>query len=196
MRKEKQQELERYLNEFKTIGVNKLDSCNKFLTVDVSKYYLNNGKVIIREKLLKNGRDGNAVIILPITKENEVILTIEPRVCTQEGVVIGFPAGYIEDGENPIEAAARELQEETGYKAKELIELDGFYQDEGCSSGYNTIILATGCVKVSNQMLDKDEFIHYFLCSIQEVYELLDNKIIKGANSQLALLKVKKLIEK
>ena len=106
-----------------------------------------------------------------------------------------FPAGYIEEGESAISAARRELLEETGFQAQELIELDGFYQDEGCSSAYNTIVLARGCFKVSNQMLDKDEFIRYFICSVEEANEMLDNKIIKGANSQLALLKAKELIK-
>lgn len=196
MRKEKQEELNCYMNEFKTKGITKLEINNRFLTVDVYKYQLNNGEELIREKLVKNGQDGSAVIIVPVTIDNEVIMTIEPRVCTREGVGVGFPAGYIENGESPIEAASRELQEETGYKAQELIELDGFYQDEGCSSAYNIIVLAKGCVKVSNQMLDKDEYIKYFLCNVDESYEMLNNGTIKGANSQLALLKAKELIRK
>ena len=196
MRKEKQEELARYIDEFKTNSVTKLDINNSFLTIDVYKYKLNNNQEIIREKVIKNGSDGSAVIIVPVTIDDEMIMTVEPRVNTLEGVGIGFPAGYIEKGESPIDAASRELLEETGYKAKNLIELDGFYQDEGCSSAYNTIVLATGCVKVSNQMLDKDEFIKYFICSIEEAYEMLDNKVIKGANSKLALLEVKELIKK
>ena len=196
MRKEKQEELTRYINEFKTNSVTNLNINNRFLTIDVAKYQLNNGKEIIREKLIKNGNDGSAVIIVPVTVDNEMILTIEPRVNTLEGVGIGFPAGYVEKGETCVEAASRELLEETGYRAHELIEIDGFYQDEGCSSAYNTIVLAKGCVKVSDQMLDKDEFIHYFLCNIEEAYEMLYNKTIKGANSKLALLEVKELIKK
>lgn len=196
MRKEKQEELASYLKEFQTKKVTKLEVNNKFLTVDVYQYQLNNGEEIIREKLMKNGKDGSAVIILPVTTNNEIVMTVEPRVCTKEGVGIGLPAGYMEEGESSLVAASRELLEETGYKAQTLIELDNFYQDEGCSSSYNSIVLATGCVKVSNQMLDDSEFIHYFLCSIAEAYEMLDNKIIKGANSKLALLEAQPFIKK
>jgi len=45
-------------------------------------------------------------------------------------------------------------------------------------------------------MLDKDEFIHYSLCSIADAYEMLDNGIIKGGNSQLAMLRAKELLKR
>lgn len=198
MHKEKLEELEKFIEEFKTVQVTPLPFReSKFLKVTSAKYQLNNGKEIIREKIVKNNKDGSAVIIVPVTKENQMIIAVEPRVNTKETVGIGFPAGYIEDGESVIEAAKRELQEETGYVAEELVKLGhGFYQDEGCYSAYNHIVLATGCVKVSNQMLDKDEFIHYSLCTIAEAYEMLDNGIIKGGNSQLALLRAKELLKR
>ena len=198
MRNEKQEELERYIEEFKTIKVTPLHfRKGKFLKVTSAKYLLNNGQEIIREKVVKNHKAGDAVVILPVTQENEIILTIESRVHTKETVGIGLPAGYIEKGETSMDAAIRELQEETGYQAKELVELgNGFYQDEGCYRAYNKIVLATGCVKVSKQMLDESEFIHYFLCGIAEAYEMLDNGIIKGGNSQLALLHAKELLKR
>lgn len=198
MRKEKQAELERFIEEFQTVKVTPLRfRRSRFLKVNSAKYHLNNGKEIIREKIVKNNKDGSAVIIVPVTKDNQMILAVEPRVNTKETVGIGFPAGYIEEKESVIEAAKRELQEETGYQAVELVELgNGFYQDESCYSAYNHIVLATGCVKLSKQMLDQDEFIHYSLCTIAEAYEMLDNNTIKGGNSQLALLYAKELLKR
>lgn len=198
MHRKTQEELEKYIEEFQTVKVTPLRfRRNKFLKVKSFRYLLNNGKEIIREKIVKNNKDGSAVIIIPVTKDNQMIIAVEPRANTKETVGIGFPAGYIKNNESVVEAAKRELQEETGYQAIELVELgSGFYQDEGCYSAYNHIVLATGCVKISNQMLDQDEFIHYSLCTIAEAYEMLDNNIIKGGNSQLALLRAKELLKR
>ncbi len=197
MRKEKLEELARYQEDYQIIGNEEVNIMPKqsFLTTTRRRYLLANGKMLVREKLLKQGRNGDAVIIVPVTLDGEVVMTIEPRVHTKEGVGIGFPAGYIEKGETPIMAAKRELQEETGYQGQEFTLLGGCYQDEGCSSAYNSIVLAKGCLKVSEQMLDKDEFIHYFICRVDEAYEMLDNGIIKGANSQLALEKAKQYLK-
>ena len=197
MRKEKLEELARYQEDYRIVRNEEVYSfsLHPFLTTTAERYFLANGKMLVREKLLKQGRNGDAVIIVPVTLDKEVVMIVEPRVHTKEGVGIGFPAGYIEKEETPIMAARRELQEETGYQAQEFTLIGGCYQDEGCSSAYNSIVLAKGCLKVSEQMLDKDEFIHYFICRVDEVYEMLNNGLIKGANSQLALEKAKQYLK-
>lgn len=197
MRKEKLEELAHYQEDYRIINEEEVVEEKKtpFLTTTSRRYLLANGKTLVREKLWKKGMNGDAVIIVPVTLDGEMVMTIEPRVHTKEGVGIGFPAGYIEKGETPIIAAKRELQEETGYQGREFTLLGGCYQDEGCSSAYNSIVLAEGCLRVSEQMLDKDEFVHYFICRVDEAYEMLDNGIIKGANSQLALEKAKQYLK-
>ena len=74
-----------------------------------------------------------------------------------------MPAGYVEKGEQPQDSALRELKEETGYVPENIIKIDSFYQDEGCSSAYNHIFLALNCIKKYPQQLDKDELIRYML---------------------------------
>ena len=71
---------------------------SSFITSIPYSFTLNNGKVIEREKLLKNGQDGSAAIIMPITSDNEILTVIEPRVFTERTVAVSFPAGYIEKG--------------------------------------------------------------------------------------------------
>ena len=194
MRKEKLLELKRYINELKTIKMERIDTESKFLKTEVYDCSLNNGNTIRRERLIKGNNNGSAVIILPITVENEVLLVVEPRVFTKKSVGVGLPAGYIEYGEKDLDAAFRELKEETGYEATRLINLGGFYQDTGCSSAYNKMFLALGCEKTSNQSLDKDEFVKYFLCKPEEMLELIDLGYIQGGNALLTIEKAKKYI--
>ena len=152
MRKEKLEELARYQEDYQIIGNEEVNIMPKqsFLTTTRRRYLLANGKMLVREKLLKQGRNGDAVIIVPVTLDGEVVMTIEPRVHTKEGVGIGFPAGYIEKGETPIMAAKRELQEETGYQGQEFTLLGGCYQDEGCSSGENADIKVGNALPLMN----------------------------------------------
>ena len=106
-------QIEKYFQELKTLQMIE-GSEGKFLTTKSYKCKLNNGQTITREKVLKNGSDGSASIILPITEDNKVILAVEPRVFTKRTVDVGLPAGYIEPGEDAVVAAKRELLEETG----------------------------------------------------------------------------------
>lgn len=196
MRKEKKEELENIIDSLKTIKKEKLTKEPRFIKSEVYKCSLNNDKTITREKILKNNKDGSAAIILPVTSDNNVVLTVEPRVFSKRTVGIGVPAGYIEDGENSYTSALRELEEETGLVPDKLTKMGGFYQDMGCSSAYNEIFLATGCRWLKNQNLDESEYIKYFECTYDEALELIDMNYIEGCNAVITLNKAKKYIKK
>lgn len=195
MRKEKLEELKQYIEELKVIKFSTLPVDGKFLKSRVYDCTLNNGETIRREKLLKGNMDGSAAVILPITKENNVVLTVEPRVFTKRTVGLSVPAGYIEQNELGIEAAVRELAEETGYVPGEIFSLGGFYQDEGISSAYNQLFIATNCEKKTEQNLDSGEFIKYFECTYDEALELMDNGYIEGCNAFITLTKAKQYLK-
>lgn len=196
MREEKIEELEKIINSLKTIKKEKLTKEPRFIRSEVYRCHLNNDKTITREKILKNNKDGSAAIILPVTSDNNVVLTVEPRVFSKRTVGIGIPAGYIEDGEDSYVAALRELEEETGLVPDKLTKMGGFYQDMGCSSAYNETFLATGCKWLKNQNLDESEYIKYFECTYDEALELVNMNYIEGCNAVIALNKAKKYIKK
>lgn len=206
MRKEKLEELKNDIKELQTItkerqkeefiyqGTEPIQR-KGFLKVESYNCKLQNGRIIPRERIVKRGNDGNAVIILPITKEGNVLLVVQPRVFTKETVCVELPAGYSEKEENPLTAGKRELEEETGYVPDEMKLLASFYQDQGCSAAYNHSILALGCTKAKEQNLDKDEIIRYFECSFKEVIELIDHGYITDIQSLYTIEKAKTYIK-
>ena len=159
----------------------------EFIKVKKGLYELNNGAILKREEIIKGDGGGNAAIILPLTKEGNVLLTVQPRVFTKNVIPVEFPAGYIDKEEKGKDAAIRELEEETGYTCSDIKKLISYYQDQGCSRAYNDIYLALGCEKVKEQKLDKDEYVEYFECSYDEMLELAHNEIICDAGSLLAI---------
>lgn len=187
-------EIEKIFNEYKTINKIKKEG-NKFLSIESYICELNNGKKITREKILKGGIDGSAVIVLPITKDNKVLLAIEPRVFTERTVDIGLPAGYIDNNEEPIEAALRELKEETGYVSDNIKYLGKFYQDQGCSSALNHYFIAFNCEKKYNQNLDESEFIKYIKVDFNELNTLINEGYITSLNSAFTIEKAKQYIK-
>lgn len=214
MEKKSLQELRTLLEELKTVKktlvpksevysscIRKIDGVDYIALDDLSKGQfvtneryicsLNNGEDIVREKIQKARKDGSAVIVIPVTEDNEIIVTVEPRVFTEKTVGVGFPAGYIEKDEDASVAALRELQEEVGVIPKRLIPLASFYQDEGISAAKNTAYLALGCTEGHEKNPDEGEFVEYFKCSFNEVLELQEEGYIEGSNSIIAIEKAK-----
>ena len=97
----------------------------KRIQVDEIEYF-DGEKKIYREHV----KAGEAVVILPITKDNKVIMVQEPRTPIGQ-VILALPAGMIEPGEIPEVAAIRELEEETGYLASNVEFLREYYPSVG-----------------------------------------------------------------
>lgn len=94
--------------------------------------------------------------IVPLTKNGEVILVKQYRHGVREALW-EFPGGVVEDEEEPLEGAKRELLEETGCVASDMIEIARLYPNPALQTNTLYCFLARDVEKVSEQSLDAGE---------------------------------------
>ena len=154
-----------------------------FLQIIRETYRLPNGNIVSKEKNIKN-RGKDSVIIIAITQENEYIITFQNRI--KDKIIAEFPAGYIENNETPIEAAKRELKEETGYVSDNLFIIDEAYTTPGTDNSKTYIVIANNCIKIDKKSENGTELVEYGLFSEKELEYLINKKIMNGAMNKLA----------
>ena len=103
------------------------------------------------------------------------------------------PAGKLEKGEDPLECATRELSEETGFTADEIISLGTDYTSPGYSTETLYIYLARGLHR-GEKHLDEGEFLSVEKHHIDELVELVMNGEIADGKTIIAVLKAKWLL--
>lgn len=123
-----------------------------------------------REAIYDRVKHANSVSVLPVNDEGQVLLVNQYRVGV-EGDLLELPAGVIDAGEQPLEAAHRELREEVGMDCAEMIHLGGFYLVGGYCTEFMNVYLALG-LKVDPLPADEDEFLTVQRMSLEEVYRL------------------------
>jgi ADP-ribose pyrophosphatase len=145
------------------------------------KVMLPNGRITLRDIVQHPG----AVGILAITDLNEVILVEQFRYATGKKL-LEIPAGTIEQNENIEACVFRELEEETGYKAKKTRKLVSCYTSPGYSSEVLHIYLAEDLVETTSKA-EEDEILEVVKMSLEDALELVKSNQIIDAKTILAL---------
>lgn len=170
------------LNEIQLTSEEIYDGCIVHLYKDTVQ--LPNGRTSTREVI----RHVGAVAVVPMTDDGQVVVERQFRYPLNE-VITEIPAGKLDGkSEDKLSAAKRELEEETGYLAKEWIPLGDFVPTVAYCDEVITLYLARGLHK-GVRHLDEDEFLNVTLMSLEDlVQEVMDGKITDG-KTQTAILK-------
>ncbi|UOD34130.1 NUDIX hydrolase [Deferribacteraceae bacterium V6Fe1] len=118
------------------------------------------------------------VTIIPITSDNKFVLVKQYRIGTEE-TTFEFPGGAINKGEDKLNAALRELKEETGIEPKEIKLLGEVHPNPAFMSNKAYVYLATGCEFKYDLNLDMFEDIELITLSKNELEEYIKDGIIK-----------------
>lgn len=154
----------------------------KIINLNIHKVILPNNTVAYREVITHPG----AVAILPIDKEGKILFVKQFRKAVEEEL-LEIPAGKMEAGEDPEKCALRELEEETGFLASQLIFISTIYTSPGFSNEVIHIYLAKDLI-VGKRNLDEDEFIDLYKYNFIEALNLIKSGKIKDAKTIAAIL--------
>lgn len=142
-----------------------------------------------------DGNEGHFVImdapdwVIVIPEINGNFLMVKQWRHGNNSLSIEFPGGVINSGEKPEVAAAREMEEETGYKAGKLIYLGCANPNPALMKNRVHFFVAEDLQGSGEQNLDEDEYVDYMQIPASEVYTKIGSKDYPHALMMAALLK-------
>lgn len=154
----------------------------------VDEVELPNGNKSIREIV----RHPGAVCVVPVTDEGEVIMVRQFRYAFGE-VLLEVPAGKLEPNEDPLAAALRELEEESGVVAGRVEHIGELYTTVAIFDERIQVYLATELTYKSAHP-DSDEFLEVEKIPLKTLVDKVMNGEIKDAKTQIAILKAEKIL--
>ncbi len=175
--------------EEKTLSVKEVYN-GKIIRVTREVALLENGEKTIRELVHHSG----GVCVLPIDRSGDVYFVKQFRY-PYKAVLLEIPAGKREEGEDPISCGTRELKEEIGATAGNIISLGKLYPTVAYDTEIIYMFLATD-LTFSDNHLDEDEFIDVVKIPFDKAYEMVLNDEIPDAKTQLAILRSRDFIKK
>ena len=145
----------------------------------------------------RNGKSFKAVIlefhdwvnVVAVTPEKKIIVVKQFRFGVSK-TTVETPAGIMEEGETPEQAAQRELEEETGYTSRNWRYLGWFEANAAYQTNVCHFLLALDVVKTHPVKLDEGEDIAVDELSFDELSKTIEQGQMRNALSVLALSRV------
>ncbi|WP_427981045.1 ADP compounds hydrolase NudE [Agarivorans sp.] len=164
---------------------------SRFFKIEALHLEFSNGETRIYERLVGAGR--GAVMVLPITEDNQLLLISEYAAGT-ERYELGFVKGLIDSGETPLQAANRELQEEVGLKAQDLQLLTELSVAPGYFSSHMSVFVAHDLLP-SVLEGDEPEPLEIIKWPLNDIEALYTRKDFSEARSVASLLLLEKWLK-
>ena len=160
----------------------------RIFTVKRKQVELENGHTREREVVMHNG----GAAVLPVDDDGNIYLIRQFR-SPFEQEVLEIPAGKLEKGEDPFEAAKRELSEETGFTAKHYFDLGQVWPTVGFCSEILYIWMATGLTRGETHF-DEDEFVTTVKLPLDDAWNMCMDGTIKDSKTLVAIMKAKEIL--
>ncbi|AOT69228.1 NUDIX hydrolase [Geosporobacter ferrireducens] len=171
----------------------KLDSQEVYkgviIRVEKDRVRLENGVETYRESV----RHRNAVAVVALDEENHLLMVEQYRYPIG-GKLVELPAGLIDEGEEPLEAAKRELAEETGYEAEHWQLLTEFYPSGGVHDEKIYIYLARKIKQTAEPHLDGDEILTSHKTLFGDLLKKVQDGEVQDGKTIIGILMAQKFI--
>ena len=153
----------------------------RVITVNVDTVTLPNGLTVNLEVV----RHPGAAAVVPLKDDGTVILIRQFRHAAG-GFIYEIPAGKLDPGEDPRVCAARELEEEIGYRAGQLDLHSSIFTAPGFTDEVIHIYKATRLTR-GRQQLDRDEVLEVIEMPLVEAIRMIETGAIRDAKSIVGL---------
>lgn len=144
----------------------------------VDEIQYDSGNIGIREIAVHPG----GAVVIPIKDDGKIILVKQFRYPLQK-TLIELPAGKLDKNEDPLTCAVRELEEETGFKAKEFTKLGAIYTAPGYCTEILHIYKAVGLIPGNHNREEGEQGMELLELSLDEIKKMILSGEINDAKT-------------
>jgi ADP-ribose pyrophosphatase len=163
---------------------------SKFFEVEQERIILPNGKEIDYDTVIRK----EVSMIAPITKDNQVYLVKQFRRLFND-YILEFAAGHLDNTESPLDAAKRELREETGLEAREWKQLGVVYDSASVIESKVHLFLAKDLKELKANPEYEEGVMELLKIPLNEAVEMVTDGRINTLATMYTILLLAKLVE-